>query len=61
MTIMDRRPGNGFSVWFRLWKEEGRCCKAFVGQAYSCLHMADGVGFEPTEDLHLRWFSRPVP
>ncbi len=23
--------------------------------------MAEGVGFEPTERLHARWFSRPVP
>jgi hypothetical protein len=23
--------------------------------------LADGVGFEPTEDFHPRWFSRPVP
>ena len=22
--------------------------------------MADGVGFEPTVRLHVRWFSRPV-
>ena len=22
--------------------------------------MADGVGFEPTEPLQARWFSRPV-
>lgn len=22
--------------------------------------VAEEVGFEPTEDLHLRWFSRPV-
>lgn len=23
--------------------------------------MADGVGFEPTESVNPRWFSRPVP
>ena len=23
--------------------------------------MAERVGFEPTEDLHPRWFSRPEP
>jgi hypothetical protein len=23
--------------------------------------MAEGVGFEPTESFHPRWFSRPVP
>ena len=23
--------------------------------------ITEEVGFEPTEDLHPRWFSRPVP
>ena len=30
-----------------------------VNQSADC-NMAEEVGFEPTEDLHLRWFSRPV-
>jgi hypothetical protein len=42
-------------MWGYMWGQSSQ------SPQFTYATLAEEVGFEPTESLHPRWFSRPVP